>query len=88
MSITSSVISLLWLYCRALHHYRDNEKPLQKHPELERLLKEEYRSLEDFRATEKADKAAAKEFVASSSGGSNIISSAIQGCHQPTILAP
>ncbi|XP_072977648.1 la-related protein 1A-like [Typha angustifolia] len=35
----------------AFHHFRemrDTYKPLQKHPELERLLREEYRSLEDF----------------------------------------
>jgi len=69
----------------AFHHYRDNDKPLQKHPELERLLKDEYRSLENFRVPEKADRAAAKECVAS---GSNKISSAVQGCHPPIILAP
>ncbi|PNY11035.1 La-related protein 1-like, partial [Trifolium pratense] len=48
----------------AFHHYRKmgNQKELlHKHPELERLLNEEYRSLEDFRAKEKnAAKAAAK----------------------------
>ncbi|XP_027329145.1 la-related protein 1A isoform X2 [Abrus precatorius] len=40
----------------AFHHYRkvrDHKEPLTKHPELERLLREEYRSLEDFRAKEK-----------------------------------
>ncbi|XP_020234034.1 la-related protein 1A [Cajanus cajan] len=39
----------------AFHHYRrirDHKEPLNKHPELDRLLREEYRSLEDFRAKE------------------------------------
>ncbi|KAF6161889.1 hypothetical protein GIB67_039608 [Kingdonia uniflora] len=41
----------------AFHHYRrvcDRQSILKKHPELERLLKEEYCSLDDFRAKEKA----------------------------------
>eukprot|EP00268_Persea_americana_P011018 TRINITY_DN14546_c0_g1_i3.p1 TRINITY_DN14546_c0_g1~~TRINITY_DN14546_c0_g1_i3.p1 ORF type:complete len:967 (+),score=186.90 TRINITY_DN14546_c0_g1_i3:325-3225(+) len=40
----------------AFHHYRevrDQKEALKKHPELERLLREEYRSLDDFRAKEK-----------------------------------
>ncbi|XP_057953426.1 la-related protein 1A isoform X2 [Malania oleifera] len=35
----------------AFHHYRgghDQKPPLRKHPELDRLLREEYRSLDDF----------------------------------------
>ncbi|KAG8371040.1 hypothetical protein BUALT_Bualt13G0045600 [Buddleja alternifolia] len=35
----------------AFHHYRevcDNREPVKKHPELDRLLREEYRSLDDF----------------------------------------
>ncbi|GFP94235.1 la-related protein 1a [Phtheirospermum japonicum] len=35
----------------AFHHYRgarDHKEPLKKHPELDRLLREEYRSLDDF----------------------------------------
>ncbi|KAG7035798.1 La-related protein 1A, partial [Cucurbita argyrosperma subsp. argyrosperma] len=46
----------------AFHHYRrqrDQKEPLKKHPELDKLLREEYRSLDDFRAKEKA--ATAKE---------------------------
>lgn len=46
---------------RAFHHYReerDGKEPLGKHPELERLLKEEYKSLEDFNNKERAPKAA------------------------------
>lgn len=42
---------------RAFHHYRrqrDQKEPLRKHPELDKLLREEYRSLDDFRAKEKA----------------------------------
>lgn len=42
----------------AFHHYRglrDPKEPLKKHPELDRLLKEEYCSLEDFRAKEKSN---------------------------------
>ncbi|QCE01528.1 la-related protein 1A [Vigna unguiculata] len=41
----------------AFHHYRkirDHKEPLNKHPDLDRLLREEYRSLEDFRAREKS----------------------------------
>ncbi|KAK4762990.1 hypothetical protein SAY86_008758 [Trapa natans] len=41
----------------AFHHYRgqDSQKePVNKHPELEKLLREEYRSLEDFRAKERS----------------------------------
>ncbi|PON74068.1 Transcriptional repressor poly-beta-hydroxybutyrate-responsive [Parasponia andersonii] len=40
----------------AFHHYReqrDQKEPLQKHPELDRLLREEYRCLGDFRAKER-----------------------------------
>ncbi|XP_015574933.1 la-related protein 1A isoform X1 [Ricinus communis] len=43
----------------AFHHYRglrDHKEPLKKHPELDRLLREEYCSLEDFRAKEKCVK--------------------------------
>lgn len=35
----------------AFHHYRrtrDQKEPIKKHPELDRLLKEEFRSLQDF----------------------------------------
>ncbi|CAH2072227.1 unnamed protein product [Thlaspi arvense] len=34
----------------AFHHYRGKKEPIKKQPELEKLLKEEYRSLDDFRA--------------------------------------
>ncbi|CAL0318443.1 unnamed protein product [Lupinus luteus] len=40
----------------AFHHYRKahgHKEPLSKHPELDKLLCEEYRSVEDFRAKEK-----------------------------------
>nr|DAD43170.1 TPA_asm: hypothetical protein HUJ06_001400 [Nelumbo nucifera] len=52
----------------AFHHYRelrDGKAPLKKHPELDRLLKEEYRSLDDFRAKEKA----ARECSSSNNSG-------------------
>ncbi|KAI4368670.1 hypothetical protein MLD38_017203 [Melastoma candidum] len=39
----------------AFHHYRRQKDPLEKDPELERLLSEEFRSLEDFRAKEKTN---------------------------------
>ncbi|KAK9999855.1 hypothetical protein SO802_019458 [Lithocarpus litseifolius] len=42
----------------AFHHYSKlpgRKEPLKRHPELDRLLKEEYSSLEDFRAKEKAN---------------------------------
>ncbi|KAB2081045.1 hypothetical protein ES319_A05G106200v1 [Gossypium barbadense] len=37
----------------AFHHFRDQGEPLKKHPELDRLLGEEYRGLEDFHAKER-----------------------------------
>lgn len=41
----------------AFHFYRKKDaRPLKKHPELERLLTEEFRTLEDFRAKEKLPK--------------------------------
>ncbi|XP_043691969.1 la-related protein 1A-like [Telopea speciosissima] len=43
--------------CWAFHHYRevrDQKTPLKKHPELDRLLREGYRSIDDFRAKERA----------------------------------
>ena len=49
---------------RAFHHYRemrDRQEPLAKHPELDRLLKEEYKCLEDFSNKEKARKAVGEE---------------------------
>lgn len=46
----------------AFHHFREIRdkkapcKSLKKHPELERLLREQYRCLDDFRANEKASR--------------------------------
>ncbi|ONK67449.1 uncharacterized protein A4U43_C05F150 [Asparagus officinalis] len=54
----------------AFHHYRNKDQPLKQNPELEQLLKEEYRSLDDFRAKEKAEKAVVKECEASNSSSS------------------
>lgn len=37
---------------RAFHHFREareEREPLKKNPELDRLLREEYRSMEDFK---------------------------------------
>ncbi|TVU22565.1 hypothetical protein EJB05_32275 [Eragrostis curvula] len=46
----------------AFHHYRKPDSdPVNKHPELDKLLREEFRTLEDFRAKEKAREATAKE---------------------------
>ncbi|KAI4308279.1 hypothetical protein L6164_031369 [Bauhinia variegata] len=42
----------------AFHHYRETrgqKEPLNKDPELDKLLREEYRSLEDFRTKEKTN---------------------------------
>lgn len=42
----------LFLPRRAFHHYRevrDHKEPLKKHPELDRVLREEFRSVDDFR---------------------------------------
>ena len=51
------MIDYFLLCARAFHHYRgvDNQKPApKKHPELDQLLKEKYRGLDDFhRAKEK-----------------------------------
>lgn len=45
------IVTKLVLICRAFHHYRGEEKEaLEKHPELGKLLREEYRTLDDFRA--------------------------------------
>ncbi|KAL1555149.1 la-related protein 1A-like [Salvia divinorum] len=33
----------------AFHHYRADDEPVVKHPELDRLLREEYRSMDDFK---------------------------------------
>ncbi|XP_077230274.1 la-related protein 1A-like isoform X2 [Tasmannia lanceolata] len=54
----------------AFHHYRgarDQKKPLKRHPELDRLLREEFRSLDDFKVKEKA----AREGSGSSNSGYN-----------------
>lgn len=56
---------------RAFHHYRDSSKPLKKHPELERLLREEYRTLDDFRSKEKVGKAGGKECISSTTSSSS-----------------
>ncbi|KAL6627674.1 hypothetical protein ACP70R_031400 [Stipagrostis hirtigluma subsp. patula] len=46
----------------AFHHYRNPDSaPVDKHPELEKLLREEFRTLEDFKAKEKAREAGEKE---------------------------
>ncbi|XP_020102845.1 la-related protein 1A-like [Ananas comosus] len=55
----------------AFHHYRDSSKPLKKHPELERLLREEYRTLDDFRSKEKVGKAGGKECISSTTSSSS-----------------
>ncbi|XP_008804064.1 la-related protein 1A-like isoform X2 [Phoenix dactylifera] len=61
----------------AFHHFRemrDHNQPLKKHPELDRLLREEYLNLGDFKAREKLEKASGKECSSSSSsrnGASN-----------------
>ncbi|MED6155326.1 hypothetical protein PIB30_004345 [Stylosanthes scabra] len=49
----------------AFHQYRKVREPLNKHPELDKLLREEYRSLDDFRAKEKneVDSSLPKEVI-------------------------
>lgn len=57
---------------RAFHHYReasDQGVRLKKHPELDRLLREEYRRLDDF----KAKNAIIKEDKAWIFGGERIL---------------
>ena len=44
-------LTRLYFRGRAFHHYRevpDQTASLKKHPELDRLLREEYRSMDDF----------------------------------------
>ncbi|GFZ18082.1 LA RNA-binding protein [Actinidia rufa] len=44
-------VECLFRFYRAFHHYRevrDQRASLKKHPELDRLLREEYRSMDDF----------------------------------------
>lgn len=57
LQICSIMIDYFLLCARAFHHYRgvDNQRPApKKHPELDQLLKEKYRGLDDFhRAKEK-----------------------------------
>lgn len=45
-----------FLHCRAFHRYRDQKKPIKMYAELDKLLREEYRTLEDFRAKDKVEK--------------------------------
>ncbi|KAI5006633.1 hypothetical protein ZWY2020_033876 [Hordeum vulgare] len=41
----------------AFHHFRKQDStPISKHAELERLLREEFRTIEDFKAQRAADK--------------------------------
>nr|CAN81042.1 hypothetical protein VITISV_029945 [Vitis vinifera] len=52
-------LECLFRFYRAFHHFQkndDHKEPPKKHPELDRLLREEYRSLDDFRAKGKAMK--------------------------------
>ena len=45
-------LTQLYFRGRAFHHYqevRNRRAALKKHPELDRLLREEYRSMDDFR---------------------------------------
>lgn len=42
---------------RAFHHYRHQKDPIKKQQDLERLLLEEYRTLDDFRTKERANTA-------------------------------
>ncbi|XP_020582978.1 la-related protein 1A [Phalaenopsis equestris] len=54
----------------AFHLYRDQNKPIKMNGELEKLLSEEYRTLEDFRASgDKAEKVAAYKEVTATGGG-------------------
>ncbi|XP_042460960.1 la-related protein 1A-like [Zingiber officinale] len=56
----------------AFHHYREGRGStvtLRKHLELERLLREQYCSLEDFRAKEKVDVASGKDCSKNEFGG-------------------
>lgn len=48
--------------CRAFHFYRkDKKKAVKKHPELERLLAEEFRTMNDFRRAKEKIALEAKE---------------------------
>lgn len=50
---------LFYNVVRAFHHYRearDNNEPLNKNPELDKLLREEFRNLDDFRRAKEKSK--------------------------------
>lgn len=65
----------------AYHRYRDQKKPIKMHAELEKLLREEYRTLEDFRPKDKADKVASnKEASGSFSGAAAEACSSSESC--------
>ncbi|XP_062195934.1 la-related protein 1A-like isoform X2 [Phragmites australis] len=52
----------------AFHHYRNPDSgPINQHPELERLLREEFRTLEDFKSKEREREGAEKETGSSTS---------------------
>lgn len=87
---------MLWyfLHCRAFHRYRDQKKPIKMSAELDKLLREEYRTLEDFRAKDKAEKMAAatatatttanKEASCSCSAAAEACSSS-ENCKEPEL---
>jgi hypothetical protein len=55
--------------CRAFHYYRKDrsKNPIPKHPELERLLNEEFRTMADFRRAKERLALEAKEKESASS---------------------
>ncbi|XP_020692947.1 la-related protein 1A isoform X1 [Dendrobium catenatum] len=59
----------------AFHRYRDQNKPLKMYSELDRLLREEYRTLEDFKAKDKAEK-----LVLNKENSGNCSSTAVEDC--------
>lgn len=81
---------LVFLHGRAFHQYRDQKKPIKMYAELNKLLREEYRTLEDFRAKDKAEKMAAatvtanKEASCSCSAAAEACSSS-ENCKEPEL---
>ncbi|RRT79974.1 hypothetical protein B296_00012257, partial [Ensete ventricosum] len=67
----------------AFHHFREERgisEPLRKHRELERLLREEYHSLEAFRAKEKAEKRLPEKSVAAAEAAAPMTQKSHHSC--------
>lgn len=76
---------LVFLHGRAFHQYRDQKKPIKMYAELDKLLREEYRTLEDFRAKDKAEKMAANKEASCSGSAAAEACSSSENCKEPEL---